>query len=73
MTADELLEFFRIEKLLTLINKAIMNLPQEELQEAMEMQAEWMERNRQAKKQSQFQIQHVSQLIMDNHGSISNI
>ena len=34
LTDDELLEFFKLEKLLALINEAIMNLPQEDEKEA---------------------------------------
>lgn len=72
MTADELLEFFRIEKLLTLINKAIMNLPKEELQEALEKQGKWMEESR---KRSVNLSCASKQILIENNfkGNINNL
>lgn len=74
MKADELLEFYKLEKLLTMINEAIMKLPPEELQAALEEQEIWREQRQPVKKQSQFQIQNVSQLIMEyNNHQVNNI
>ena len=72
MKADELLEFFKLEKLLTLINKAIMNLPKEELQEALEKQAKWMEESR---KRSVNLSCALKQILIENNfkGNINNL
>ena len=67
MKVAELLEFYKVEKLVAMINEAIRNLPPEELKKARREEAKWKAGNRSPKRQYQFQIQNVSQLFMDNH------
>ena len=72
MTPDELLEFFKVEKLLAMINEAIENLPPEELEKARRDVARMRSACRFVEKPSLFQIQNVSQLIMEyNNHNIS--
>ena len=71
MTVAELLEFYKVEKLVAMINEAIRNLPPEELKKARREEAKWKAENRSPKRQYQFQIQNVSQLFMDNHGPLN--
>ena len=71
LTPDELMELYRVEKLLSMINEAIKRLPPEELEEAQRAEARMKGAVRSPKKLSQFQIHNVSQLFMDNHGPLN--
>ena len=71
LTPDELMELYRVEKLLAMINEAIKRLPPEELEEAQRAEARMKGAVRSPKKLSQFQIHNVSQLFMDNHGPLN--
>ena len=72
MTVAELLEFYKVEKLVAMINEAIRNLPPEELEKAHREEARMRNACRFVEKPSLFQIQNVSQLIMEyNNHNIS--
>ena len=71
MKVAELLEFFKVEKLMAMINEAIENLPPEELEKAHREEARMRNACRFVEKPSLFQIQNVSQLFMDNHGPLN--
>ena len=72
LMVDELLEFYKVEKLVAMINEAIRNLPPEELKKAQREEARMRNACRFVEKPSLFQIQNVSQLIMEyNNHNIS--
>ena len=71
MKVAELLEFYKVEKLVAMINEAIRNLPPEELEKAHREEARMRNACRFVEKPSLFQIQNVSQLFMDNHGPLN--
>jgi hypothetical protein len=71
MKVAELLEFYKVEKLVAMINEAIRNLPPEELEKAHREEARMRNAYRFVEKPSLFQIQNVSQLFMDNHGPLN--
>ena len=71
MTPDELLEFFKVEKLLAMINEAIENLPPEELEKARRDVARWKEESAKPMLNQSFVSQHI--MIENNyHGDIEN-
>ena len=71
MKVAELLEFYKVEKLVAMINEAIRNLPPEELEKARRDVARWKEESAKPMLNQSFVSQHI--MIENNfHGDIEN-